>query len=381
MKAPVAIDLFSGCGGMSTGLLDAGIAVKAGFDFEARCITAYDYNHLYRGAAGIEADLSALSGDEVLERANLEHVDLIAGGPPCQSFSIVGKRRGLTDPRGHLLFDFVRLVGEIRPTAFIVENVPNLARADGGRIFSDLLVEFEDHGYGVTHAELYAPDYGVPQMRKRIFVIGVFQAAPPPFPPPPTHCAGEPTLFDSDLPIAPNSRDAIGDLPDVWDPQAEEIPNHEPTLHSPKMIKAFEALEPGQRDRKSFHDRLDPLRPSFTLRAGNGNFSPLRPVHYDYPRVVSVRESARIQGFDDSFIWPDTIPRLQQYRQVGNAVPPPMAREVANILGRHLAWSLTPERFVGLPTSRPPHAKRTMRERLAARRRRIRGASLGDRKG
>ena len=142
-----------------------------------------------------------------------------------------------------------------------------------------------------------------------------------PLSPPPTHApARSADLFDA-LPRYQTVLDVLNDLLDVSEEWSHAIPNHEPTFHTVPMLEAFSRLAQGKRDRKSFHDRLHPDRPSYKLRAGTGNFSPLRPVHYRHDRVITVRESAHIQSFSDDFIWPDTLPRLQQYRQVGNAVP------------------------------------------------------------
>jgi DNA (cytosine-5)-methyltransferase 1 len=113
------------------------------------------------------------------------------------------------------------------------------------------------------------------------------------------------------------------------------------------------------------------------LRAGSGNFSPLRPIHYAYDRVVTARESARIQGFSDHFIWPDRIPRLQQYRQVGNAVPPPVAVAFAKSIAQQMDWILTPRALEGDPGSREAAMTLTDEERKAQRTSRTRGASLG----
>lgn len=145
------------------------------------------------------------------------------------------------------------------------------------------------------------------------------------------------------------------------------------------MIAALRDLRPGTRDPKSHHDRLAPDRPSYTLRAGSGNFSPLRPIHYEYPRVVNVRESARLQGFSDAFIWPDRIPRLQQYRQVGNAVPPPVAAAVGRHVCKIVGWKTDVAGLVGYPSQRPSAITMSLEERRAQRSTRIRGASLGGR--
>ncbi|MBE2213587.1 MAG: DNA cytosine methyltransferase [Opitutaceae bacterium] len=372
---PTAIELFSGCGGLSTGLLDAGVQVVAGFDNDERSIQAFDYNHTYRGARGFVADLFNTSGKEVLAKAGLKKVDLLVGGPPCQPFSIAGKQGGLQDRRGNLVFEFVRLVGEINPRAVIFENVANLAKIEGGSILKAVVKGLERLGYDVRTALLNAADYGVPQNRKRLFVCGI-RGKVPTFPRPTHAVTPIENLFD---PIFRHvtCKEAIDDLPDVSAAEHELIHNHEATLHSPQMLEAFAALRHGERDKKSFHDRLHPDRPSFTLRAGTGNFSPLRPVHYAHDRVLTVRESARIQTFSDDFIWPDWIPRLQQYRQVGNAVPPLLARRLAEHIAKIVGWGLDPNLTKGDAKNRPSPILYTREEKERARRSRMRGASLG----
>lgn len=377
-EVPTAIDLFSGCGGISTGLLDAGIRVVAGFDFERRSIETYNYNHNYRGAKGFVADLSKLSGKEVLKMAGVDSLDLLAGGPPCQAFSIVGARKGLEDHRGQLIFDFIRLVKEIKPKAFMMENVPNLKAFDSGAVFELICEEFKKLGYTTSAEVLFAADYGVPQMRKRLFIVGARGKSKIEMPPPPTHSADGPAdLFSQNLEEYVSCAEALADLPDVDTKAADQIPNHEGTLHGQSMLEALRQLEPGRRDKKSFHDRLHPEKLSYTLRAGNGNFSPLRPIHYKYHRVISVRESARIQSFSDDFIWPDSVPRLQQYRQVGNAVPPLLAKAVGTHIAKSLGWHTDVRKLKGKPSSRPKLETIAKEEKLAARMKRIRGASKG----
>jgi DNA (cytosine-5)-methyltransferase 1 len=175
------------------------------------------------------------------------------------------------------------------------------------------------------------------------------------------------------------AKDALHDLPPAADFGESRIHNHEPTEHTSDMLARFAVLGAGKREKRSFHDRLHPDRPSYTLRAGTGNFSPLRPVHYQYDRVVTVRESARLQSFDDNFIWPDWIPRLQQYRQVGNAVPPLVAAAVARSLAAQLNWKLDSKGRQGDSRLRPAAITMTDEERKARRQSRIRGASLGHR--
>ena len=260
-KPPVAIELFAGCGGISTGLLDAGISVAAGFDHNRSAIEAFKYNHGYRGAKGHVADLSKATGKQLAEIAGNCSLDLLAGGPPCQPFSIIGKQKGLDDRRGNLVFDFIRLVSELRPTAILFENVPNLEKIDEGAIVARLCEEFAQLDYSVAQAVLNAADHGVPQFRRRLFIVGVRGKQAIAFPPPASHKASDELDFFCKLPRHRTCRDAIDDLPDVATPEAWEIPNHEPTMHSPAMLEAFARLKPGTREKKSFHDRLHPDRP------------------------------------------------------------------------------------------------------------------------
>lgn len=372
---PNAIELFAGCGGMSTGLLDAGVSVRLGTDYYSPAMRTFNYNHSYRNVRSLTADIRRLSGADLLAHANISHsnLQLLAGGPPCQPFSIVGKRQGLEDPRGDLVLEFVRLLRELEPEIFIFENVANLVSVSNGEVLNTLLQLMSDAGYATSHAVLSVADYGVAQMRKRLIIIGARGKRPLPFPPTPTHGA---RLLLGEQPYR-TCRDILDDLPDVYDECAGHIPNHEPTDHSEMMVAAFKRLAPGTRDPKSHHDRLHPDRPSYTLRAGSGNFSPLRPIHYKYDRVITVRESARIQSFADDFIWPPDIPRLQQYRQVGNAVPPLLARAIAVHIAEVMGWTIDPEQTKGSLHSREMVHFPSPSERDYERRKRIRGASMG----
>ena len=365
---PTGIELFAGCGGLSTGFLDAGLNVAAGFELDARAVDAYNYNHAYRGSRGFVADLNVVSGAELLEQAGIERADFIIGGPPCQPFSIAGKRQGKRDIRADLIGHYIRIVDELKPAAFMLENVPNLAAISGGEFLDEVKAELRALGYTVDHAVVSAADYGVPQNRKRLVVLGRKGKKAVRFPVPTHGTAERPHL---------SSSGAIDDLPDAGEFGETGIFNHEPTAHSADMVARLSTLAPGKRERGSFHDRLHPERPSYTLRAGSGNFSPLRPVHYKHHRVITVRESARLQGFSDDFRWPDRIPRLQQYRQVGNAVPPPMARAFAECLANQMDWRLDPAGFAGDPSQREPANILTDDQRRALRTARMRGASLG----
>jgi DNA (cytosine-5)-methyltransferase 1 len=334
---------------------------------DARAVDAYHYNHSYRGSVGVRSDLSQASGAELLQTVGVKQVDFVIGGPPCQPFSIVGKRRGDGDHRADLLDHFVRLVGELRPKAFLFENVPNLASMDDGAILRRVVNKLQPK-YAARWEIVAAADYGVPQVRKRLVMMGISGASSVKFP--------DPTNGPGLLPYR-TAAAAIRDLPDAGEFGETGIFNHEPTEHSADMVARLKRLSPGERERGSFHDRLHPDRPSYTLRAGSGNFSPLRPIHYAYNRVITARESARLQGFSDHFIWPDRIPRLQQYRQIGNAVPPPLAMAFAKAMASQLRWTLKPQSLAGDPLSRSPAMTLTDEQRRAQRAARTRGASLG----
>lgn len=366
MSPPVCVDLFCGCGGLSTGLLDAGIDVRLGVDHDAPSLATFDLNHSPRGSRSLNADVRNLSGGDLTELT--EHpVDLLVGGPPCQPFSVAGKRQALADRRADLIFEFVRLLDEIQPAAFIFENVPNLRSVANGAVVADLHAALQEVGYSPSGQVLLAADYGVPQMRKRVFIVGTRQHWALPMPPPPTH--------GTDRVGHVTASDALDDLPDVSSAEAEAVANHEPTFHSEAMLAAFATLAPGTREPKSRHDRLDPGRPGYTLRAGTGNFSPLRPVHHRYDRVLSVRECARLQSFSDDFHWPDVQARLQQYRQVGNAVPPRLARAVGEHVAAFMGWVLDDTRFA---VARPPdHERLSLAERLERRAKYMRGGASG----
>lgn len=380
MNAPVCADLFCGCGGLSTGLLDAGIDVRIGIDFDAPSIATFDLNHTPRGSTSLNADVREVTGAKLLELAGAP-IQLLVGGPPCQPFSVAGKRRALADHRGDLIFEFVRVLAESQAEAFIFENVPNLKSVANGEVLADLLAAFDEVGYSATPAILLAADYGVAQMRKRLFIVGSRDRGAIPMPPMATHArhvSGRlpyPTAHDVQYLPYVTAYDVLHDLPDVGTPEAEAVANHEPTFHSDAMLAAFATLAPGTREPKSRHDRIHPKRPSYTLRAGTGNFSPMRPVHYEYDRVLTVRESARVQSFADDFHWPDEQARLQQYRQVGNSVPPLLAKAVGAHVATFMGWPLDATQFA---VDGPPESVRlSVAERIARRERFMRGGASG----
>ena len=172
-RSVVGIEVFSGCGGLSTGFLDAGLHVAAGFEWETRAVDVYNYNHAYRGSVGVRYDLSEAKGQDLLCVGGVRKIDFLIGGPPCQPFSIAGKRKGTQDERASLLDHYVRLVQELKPEAFLLENVPNLATIDDGEILKRVVQRLRRLGYGTRYEVVKAADFGVPQMRKRLVMVGI----------------------------------------------------------------------------------------------------------------------------------------------------------------------------------------------------------------
>ena len=318
------IDLFAGAGGLSKGFERAGYCIRAAIEFDKQIADTYKMNH--SDTAILVGDIRNIKTEEILQEARMERdeIDLVMGGPPCQGFSQAG-RRMIDDPRNTLFKEFVRVVKEIQPYYFLMENVTNLFLMKGGKIKQEIIEEFKKCGYKVDARILTAADYGVPQLRKRAIFIGNRVNQENPFPLR-TH------MPETYLTV----KEAIGDLPARIIPGVsnESIPNHEtkrlkdtdyerishvpeggyaPDI--PKEIRPKEARRGGY-----FYDwyrRLEWNKPSRTIIATD------KLYHPSENRKLSVRELARIQSFEDSFIFYGTI--ASQYKQVGNAVPPKMS--------------------------------------------------------
>ncbi|OOH90339.1 DNA (cytosine-5-)-methyltransferase [Pasteurellaceae bacterium 15-036681] len=331
------IDLFCGCGGLSLGFIQAGFNVVLGIDAWKDAITTFTATH--KGAKGIVADLFNEKAKDIADKTGISQVDIIIGGPPCQGFSIAGKRM-IDDERNQLYKSFVEFVNFYQPKAFLMENVPNMMSMGKGAIKEQITQDFESIGYHVSSKILLASDFGVPQNRRRAFFIGFKKECNFEFPEPTTkkHI----TSFE-----------AISDLPDlsvmdgdIYPLQAESqyqkmmranskgLYNHQLTQHNEKTIETI-ALVPDGGNYKSLPEelretrkvniawtRLNSQKPSFTIDTGHRHH-----FHYKFNRVPTVRESARIQSFPDSFIFLGT--KTSQYKQVGNAVPPLLARALA----------------------------------------------------
>lgn len=335
---PKLISLFSGGGGLDLGLEAAGFETIFATDIDAHsCITLQQgkkiaaARHLpfLKSAAVRQADILQLSPAEIMREAGVKQgeVELLAGGPPCQAFSIFGRRKGVNDPRGMLYHEYLRLLAEIQPQAFIFENVFGLLTIHNGETFKELCEHLKSPGEGVSYKlsvfRLNAADYGVPQSRDRVFIIGSrkgkkLDAIPP-------ICSADDKGETCNLPRR-TVTDAFRGLP----PLGEKLANHTSRDHSARIIQRYRSLEFGERDPKTRINKLHPKKPSFTIIVGSDKGGGKGHVHPFEPREVSPRESARIQTFPDWWAFSGTS--RHPIRQVGNAVPPVMAA----IIGREI---------------------------------------------
>lgn len=338
------IDLFCGCGGLSLGFEHAGYNILLGIDVWEDALVTYRYNHQNRKT--LCADLASLSPETVKEKIEGKNVDLIIGGPPCQGFSIAGKRI-VNDERNSLYKSFVRMVSFFKPKAFVMENVPNILSIGGGIVRDAIVNDFSELGYNVAYKVLLAADYGVPQNRKRAIFVGMLDGSKFKFP--------LPTVT---TPVT--SKDAISDLPEegIEDGGSYLVPpltdyqklmrkgssklyNHEITIHNDRT-KEIIAMVPdggnykdlpidlqGTRKVHIAWTRMNSKRPSMTIDTGH-----FHHFHYEYNRVPSARESARLQSFPDSFIFIGN--KTSKLKQIGNAVPPLMAEVIANEIKKQL---------------------------------------------
>ncbi|MCT7581442.1 DNA cytosine methyltransferase [Aliarcobacter butzleri] len=340
------MDLFCGCGGFSLGFEKTGYDILLGIDIWEEALKTYEANHHKSNI--LCKDLSLLEPNEIKNKYLNEGIDVIIGGPPCQGFSISGKR-DLNDPRNKLYQSFVSFVEYFKPSAFVMENVPNLVSMNKGKVKDEIINEFEEIGYRVYYKVLLSSDYGVPQNRKRVFFVGLLNNIKAfEFP--------EGKYINSRI----TSSEAISDLPDeslqdgvdyINLPSSEYqkmmrynslgIYNHQITNHSEKTKETI-ALVPDGGNYKSLPKnlqeirkvniawtRLDSKKPSFTIDTGHRHH-----FHYKFNRVPTVREAARIQSFPDNFIFHGS--KTAQEKQVGNAVPPILAEIIAKQLLKYI---------------------------------------------
>jgi DNA (cytosine-5)-methyltransferase 1 len=383
---PVAIELFCGAGGMALGFEQAGFDVLAAVDHDPIHLAVHSFNFPF--TTPICADVSAVTPETIAGSARKGwgalgrqgewngEIDCLFGGPSCQGFSYIGKG-DTKDSRNDLVRSFATLVAELQPKTFVLENVPGLLSPKYSGRLQELLDRLSNAGYALVAGRpllLDAADYGVPQARRRVFLVGAQQHLA--LPPLPVASAAGVTSLDAlkGLPNADDwmyllSQDVLrltdvalaamekssseygkslrtpfaNEYPRVW--SRNELAGCLRTVHTDEVRSRFAALPPGGEDGPSRFRRLARSGTSFTLRAGtgrdHGSFTAPRPIHYRYPRVLTVREAARLHSLPDWYRL--HVTKWHGHRQIGNAVPPRLAYAVAtSILDALDCGSLSP---------------------------------------
>lgn len=338
-----SVSLFTGAGGMDLGFEVAGFSTRCCVEKdEHSCITLRTnrdvgsktgLHSFLREATVIEDDIHNVQGQRILEASGIEkeEVGLVYGGPPCQAFSVFGKRQGLEDDRGTLLWEFVRIIKEIEPKNFVLENVSGLKTYKQSLVLNELCESLSLNGkYTISVHDYEIADFGIPQFRRRIFIIGSSDGKDVPFMTP-----SHGSIEDSSLKGILKPYRTVGEvLEGLREPEAVDIPNHKGRVHSQKIIDRYASLKFGQRDPKTRINKLDPKRPSFTIVVGSDAGGGKGHIHPYIPREVTPRESARVQTFPD--FWAFSGTSRHPIRQVGNAVPPLFAAQLAAHIRKHL---------------------------------------------
>ncbi len=387
------LDTFAGAGGFSLGFEQTGdYNIVGAIEKDSWACETFQYNH--PNAKVIVDSIENLTDEEI--RIAYPNIDVVLGGPPCQGFSIANRKtQDSKDPRNSLFREFIRVGSILKPSIMILENVPNLikAKTNDQKLVIDILIqELELLGYNVYHKILKASNFGVPQIRKRLFVIASKTPLDNPFPKQSHRFPDETNLFDANLKVTPTLWDAISDLPEIEAREGEyemdytkkdeneyqllmrlsskKVFNHTSMKHSKRMIERFASMNWGDSS-ANVPVHLKPLK-----RNGNGEISkqvydqnnrrmfPFKPCHtiaasfyanFVHPykdRNFTPREGARIQSFPDHYIFkgkPTVVSQkllqregrldekhLGQYNQIGNAVPPLLAQAIAENLSKQL---------------------------------------------
>lgn len=317
------ISLFCGGGGLDLGLGFAGFKSLAVSDITPAFVETVTTNLPH--AQGLVIDAMELTAEQLQEKAGTKDIDLVAAGPPCQAFSVLGRRGALDDPRGKLALKYFSLVAEIKPKAFLFENVPGLISVNKGEDWKKLLAYAKDiTGYHLQSTKLNAARFGIPQHRERVIVVGFREDVAFQFPDKPSGIGAQEFLKDGRA-LSP-SRWALEEV--------TGLPNHVIRPHGAKVSQRYAAIPQGGRDKIDHTDRIDPTRPSRTVLVGSSAGGGRPHIHPDEHRVITVREAARLQSFPDwySFCGASTA----QYRQTGNAVPPLLAYEIGRAIFQSL---------------------------------------------
>jgi DNA (cytosine-5)-methyltransferase 1 len=333
---PVVLDLFAGVGGMGSGFRLAGYRIGLAAEKNRNAAQTYRINN--PGVPVVEIDVRTLSAAKIRAFVpGIRKIDVVIAGPPCQGYSAAGRREP-QDPRNRLYYHVGRLAQELKATLVVFENVPGLLSVNGTGFLRPILSSLRARGYSARPHLLRACDFGIPQTRRRLFILARKRSVGgAPSPPPPTHRPPGERKYP-DLPMTPTVLQALKGLPRLgpgvyaeWRPRADgsALLNASTMDHSSQVIEKISRISPGCGPIS--YRRLEPSL-ARTLIAGHRAL----PVHPRLDRTISVREAARLQGFSDTYVF--CGPRAEQPLQVADAVPPPlgqiMAAHLRNFLRR-----------------------------------------------
>lgn len=370
------IDLFAGAGGMSEGFEQAGFTALAANDFDTHSANTFRLNHPHVNF--IDGAIESISNEQFLGAAGIEcgELDVLIGGPPCQAFSVYNHQRGMHDERSGLFREYLRIVEGLLPKFVVMENVTGITSVADGVAVQEIYSALGTLGYHVEHRILKAEEFGVPQERRRIFFVGALAQNQIVWPEPicqQSTAVNE--LWSEKLPSCVSVWDAIGDLPELAIMQGEEeaeyagtpigefqkqmrkgtgkLFNHVAPYLAPINLERLKHIPQGG----SWRDIPTSLLPAGMKLAKRSDhtkrYGRLRPdglastiltkcdihwgafIHPTQERGLTVREAARLQSFPDKIRF--TGPRSEQFRQVGNAVPPLLAKAIAESLGKMLS--------------------------------------------
>jgi len=300
------VDLFAGAGGLSLGFEQAGFNLLLDVEKEDYAVETLETN--FPEAKHFEGNIKKFNPKEHLKK---ENVDIVVGGPPCQGFSIAGERDE-RDKRNLLFEEYLRIVEALNPQFTVMENVPGIITLNDGKFFERVIEGFENLGYNITARILESADFGVPQLRSRTIFIG--------------NKIGEKNPYPEKIYRPSQYKSIDSAIKDLEDKERDPSINHEWTDHSESTIERISEVDPGESLYDSYKDAYKRQRigePSMTIKENHGGTH----IHYKLDRCISVREMARIQTFPDDFYFAGS--HKKGFIQVGNAVPPLLAKHIA----------------------------------------------------
>jgi len=331
------VSLFSGGGGLDLGFAAAGFDIVYANDVDPYSCRTLLLNqgrkNFYGKHVVVTDDVANVSGKSIFGAAQAKpgDIDFVIGGPPCQSFSVFGRRRGLGDPRGNLIWEYSRIINDLKPKGFLFENVPGLKSIESGKVIEQLKKTLSFGGkYHIDINTYRMVEHGIPQFRERVLIVGNRLERRIPLMEG-TH--GDVNLVGSENLLAYRTAgEVLRHMPQPS--ETSGLNNHIGRVHSSRIRNRYENLIFGERDPKTRINKIDPSRPSFTIIVGSDHGGGKGHVHPYSPREVTPRESARIQTFPD---WWEFDGRGRHViRQVGNAVPPLFAIQIASHIKKQL---------------------------------------------